>query len=35
MVFAAKQKATIVAVCTDQKKLEVMAVDEFVDLLVR
>jgi len=35
MVFAAKQKAAITAVCTDQQKLEAMAVDEFVDLLVR
>ena len=35
MVFAAKQKAAIVAACTDAKKLEAMAVNEFVDLLVR
>ena len=35
MVFAAKQKAAIVAACTDQTKLAAMAVDEFVDLLVR
>jgi hypothetical protein len=35
MVFAAKQKAAIVAACTDAKKLEAMAVHEFVDLLVR
>jgi len=35
MVFAAKQKAAIAAVCTDQQKLEAMAVNEFVDLMVR
>jgi 2-methylcitrate dehydratase len=35
LVFAAKQKSAIVAACTDQKKLEAMAVNEFVDLLVR
>ncbi len=35
MVFAAKQKAAIIAVCMDQKKLEAMLVNEFVDLLVR
>jgi hypothetical protein len=35
MVFAPKQKAAIAAACLDQKKLEAMAVNEFVDLLVR
>ncbi|MBY0266841.1 MAG: 2-methylcitrate dehydratase, partial [Burkholderiales bacterium] len=35
MVFAPKQKAAIAEVCTNQKKLEAMAVNEFVDLLVR
>ncbi len=35
MVFAAKQKAAITEICTNQKKLEAMAVNEFVDLLVR
>jgi hypothetical protein len=35
MVFAAKQKAAITAACMDQQKLEAMAVNEFVDLLVR
>ena len=35
MVFAAKQKAAITAVCLDHKKLEAMAVHEFVNLLVR
>jgi 2-methylcitrate dehydratase PrpD len=35
MVFAPKQKAAIVAACTDAKKLEAMAVNEFVDLLLR
>ena len=35
MVFAAKQKNAIIAACTDAKKLEAMAVHEFVDLLVR
>lgn len=35
MVFAAKQKAAITVACTDQRQLEAMAVNEFVDLLVR
>jgi 2-methylcitrate dehydratase len=35
MVYAPKQRDAIVAACTNQKKLEAMAVDEFVDLLVR
>ena len=35
MVFAAKQKTAITAVCLDQRKLEAMPVHEFVDLLVR
>ena len=33
-VFAAKQRDTILNVCLDQKKLEAMAVNEFVDLMV-
>ena len=35
MVFAARQKAAITEACMNQKKLEAMAVNEFVDLLVR
>ncbi len=35
MVFAPKQKAEIIEACTNQKKLEAMAVNEFVDLLAR
>ncbi|MCW5605005.1 MAG: bifunctional 2-methylcitrate dehydratase/aconitate hydratase [Burkholderiales bacterium] len=33
-VFAAKQKAKIMAVCLDQKRLEAMPVNEFIDLVV-